>query len=88
MNPQEIGQLILDIQDEIKIVKLQLENLPGYEKGDVPAHLVKLKGELEKIFESLEGKKEMLVHAMAQNFGATQQEIPNFKLPEIVNVRG
>jgi len=33
MNPQELGQLIVHLQDEIKIIKLQLENLPGYEQG-------------------------------------------------------
>lgn len=33
MVPQELGQLIVSLQDEIKIIKLQLENLPGYEIG-------------------------------------------------------
>jgi len=72
MNPQELGQLIVNLQDEIKIIKLQLENLPGYDIGEVPAHLVKLKIELEKTFESLEMKNELLVNSMSMNFGATQ----------------
>ena len=88
LNPQELGQLIVSLQDEIKIIKLQLENLPGYDVGEVPAHLLKLKIELEKTFESLEKKNEILVNSMAQNFGATQQELPNMRLPEIVNLKG
>ena len=72
MNPQELGQLIVNLQDEIKIIKLQLENLPGYDIGEVPAHLLKLKIELEKTFESLEKKNEILVNSMSMNFGATQ----------------
>jgi len=81
MNPQELGQLIVNLQDEIKIIKLQLENLPGYNIGEVPAHLLKLKIELEKTFESLEKKNEILVNSMSMNFGATQQDLPNFRLP-------
>ena len=38
---------------------MQLENLPGYEIGEVPSHLLKLKVELEKTFESLEKKNEL-----------------------------
>ena len=72
MNPQELGQLIVNLQDEIRIIKLQLENLPGYDIGEVPAHLMKLKMELEKTFESLEKKNEILVNSMSMNFGATQ----------------
>ena len=71
MNPQELGQLIVNLQDEIKIIKLQLENLPGYETGEVPPHLTKLKMELEKTFESLEKKNEILISSMAMNFGST-----------------
>jgi hypothetical protein len=88
INPQELGQLIVNLQDEIKIIKLQLENLPGYNIGEVPAHLLKLKIELEKTFESLEKKNEILVNSMSMNFGATQQDLPHFRLPEIVSVRG
>ena len=33
IDPQELGKLILALQDEIKIIKLQLENLPGYSVG-------------------------------------------------------
>lgn len=78
----------MSLQDEIKIIKLQLENLPGYDIGEVPPHLSKLKVELEKTFESLEKKNELLVNSMSMNFGATQQDLPNFRLPEIVSVRG
>lgn len=38
-----------------------MENLPGYEIGEVPSHLLKLKVELEKTFESLEKKNELLI---------------------------
>ena len=54
----------------------------------MPAHLTKLKMELEKTFESLEKKNEILISSMAMNFGSTQQDLPNFKLPEIVTARG
>ena len=62
--------------------------MPGYDIGEVPPHLMKLKIELEKTFESLEKKNEILVNSMSMNFGATQQDLPNFKLPEIVNAKG
>jgi hypothetical protein len=42
-----------------------------------------LKNELEKTFENLEMKNELLMNAMMKNFGKTQQDLPNFKLPEI-----
>jgi superoxide dismutase len=39
--------------------------------GEVPEHLENLKLELEKTFESLEKKNEMLINAMTKNFGKT-----------------
>lgn len=53
----------------------------------MPPHLHKLKTELEKTFESLERKNEMLMNAMMKNFGKTQQDLPNFKLPEIQSAK-
>ena len=41
--------------------------------------------ELERTFESLERKNEMLINAMTKNFGKTHQDLPNFKLPPIQN---
>lgn len=52
-------------------------------KGEVPPHLHKLKGELERIYDNLEKKNELLMGAMMKNFGKTQQDLPNFKLPDI-----
>ena len=57
--------------------------MPGYATGEVPPHLMRLKVELEKTFANLEKKNEMLVNAMAKNFGKTQQDLPNFRLPAI-----
>jgi len=37
----------------------------------VPEHLQNLKFELEKTFNSLERKNEMLINAMTKNFGKT-----------------
>lgn len=51
----------------------------------MPPHLQKLKGELEKIYESLEKKNEILMNAMMKNFGKTQQDLPNFKLPDLAS---
>ena len=62
----------MQLQEEIKIIKLQLENLPGYSAGEVPPHLMKLKVELEKTFANLERKNEILINSMAKNFGKTQ----------------
>jgi hypothetical protein len=45
--------------------------------------LHKLKGELERIYENLESKNGLLMSAMMKNFGRTQQDLPNFKLPDI-----
>jgi hypothetical protein len=33
INPQELGQVIVHLQDEIKTIKTRLENLPGYDIG-------------------------------------------------------
>lgn len=41
-------------------------------KGEVPPHLHKLKGELERIYDNLEKKNELLMGAMMKNFGKTQ----------------
>jgi len=71
INPQEVGQVIVHLQEEIKIIKLQLENLPGYDIGEVPPHLMKLKVELERTFVSLEKKNEILINSMTKNFGKT-----------------
>lgn len=51
----------------------------------MPPHLHKFKSDLERIHESLEKKNEMLMNAMMKNFGRTQQDLPNFKLPDIAS---
>jgi hypothetical protein len=33
LDAEEVGKVVSKLQEEIKIIKLQLENLPGYEKG-------------------------------------------------------
>jgi len=33
ISAEEVGQLIHHLQEEIKIIKMQLENLPGYASG-------------------------------------------------------
>jgi hypothetical protein len=33
INPQELGQVIVNLQEEIKSIKTRLENLPGYDIG-------------------------------------------------------
>lgn len=38
---------------------------------------------MEKIYDSLEKKNELLIGQMMKNFGRTQQDLPNFKLPDI-----
>ena len=50
--------------------------------------MLKLKVELEKTYESLEKKNELLVQSMAKNFGKTQQEQPNFRLPQLLQGKG
>lgn len=96
-----MGKVVVKLQEEIQIIKLQLENLPGYDKGklqqknfertsnqligEVPEHLVNLKTELEVTFASLERKNEMLINAMTKNFGKTHQDLPNFRLPPVSN---
>jgi hypothetical protein len=52
--------------------------------GEVPPHLQRLKQELEKTFANLEQKNELLVSSMQKNFGKTHQDLPNFRLPNIV----
>ena len=102
LDAEEVGKVVMQLQDEIKIIKMQLETLPGYEKGklqlfkmfsklnfdiigEVPEHLQNLKVELEKTFDSLERKNEMLINAMTKNFGKTHQDLANFRLPAIQN---
>lgn len=49
----------------------------------MPPHLHKFKTETERIYESLDSKVQLLMNAMMKNFGKTQQELPNFRLPDI-----
>lgn len=35
ISPEEVGKVINALQEEIRIIKLQLENLPGYGKGSL-----------------------------------------------------
>ena len=83
LDAEEVGKVVTQLQEEITIIKMQLENLPGYDKGEVPEHLSNLKLELERTFANLEKKNEMLINAMTKNFGKTHQDLPNFKLPSI-----
>lgn len=83
LDAEEVGKVVVQLQEEISIIKLQLESLPGYEKGEVPEHLSNLKAELERTFANLERKNEMLINAMTKNFGKTHQDLPNFTLPAI-----
>jgi len=39
LDAEEVGKVVNALQDEIQIIKTQLENLPGYEKGNV--HLIR-----------------------------------------------
>lgn len=39
MDAEEVGKVVSKLQEEIKIIKLQLENLPGYEKGKLSFYL-------------------------------------------------
>ena len=45
--------------------------------------MAKLKFELEKTYANLEAKNEILINSMTKNFGKTQQDLPNFKLPNV-----
>lgn len=55
MNPAEqegiedIGLIISSLQDELRDVRVQLENIPGYPKGEVPQYLVKLQRSLMQV---------------------------------------
>ena len=33
LDAEEVGKVVVKLQEEIQIIKLQLENLPGYDKG-------------------------------------------------------
>jgi hypothetical protein len=56
--------------------------------GEVPSHLISLKTELEKTFQNLEGKNELLIASMQKNFGKTHQDLVNFRLPPVVEAQG
>lgn len=42
VSAEEVGQLIHHLQEEIKIIKQQLENLPGYASGKYIHQFLKL----------------------------------------------
>ena len=48
--------------------------------GELPEHLDNLKLELEKTFEILEKKNEMLINAITKNFEKTHYDLSNYKL--------
>lgn len=33
LDAEEVGKVVTQLQEEITIIKMQLENLPGYDKG-------------------------------------------------------
>lgn len=70
---------------KVRILQIYFINWISKFLGEVPDHLVNLKYELEKTFQSLEKKNEMLINAMTKNFGKTHQDLQNFKLPAIQN---
>jgi len=80
---EDIGLIVSSLQDELRDARIQLENLPGYPKGEVPQHLVKLQRNLIQVENNLQTKNEELIHNMMKNFGETAQDLPNFKLPSI-----
>lgn len=80
---EDIGLIISSLQDELREVRFQLENLPGYPKGEVPQHLVKLQRSFIQIENDLQKQNEELLQSMMRNFGETAQELPNFRLPDI-----
>ena len=45
----DIGLIISSLQDELKDVRIQLENIPGYPKGEIPQYLVKLQRSLIQV---------------------------------------
>ena len=80
---EDIGLIIWSLQDELKDVRVKLENLPGYPKGKVPQHLIKLQRDLLQVENNLQKKNDELIQNMMINFGETAQELPYFKLPDI-----
>ena len=40
LDAEEVGKVVIQLQEEIQIIKYQLENLPGYEKGKNFAFLI------------------------------------------------
>jgi len=42
LDAEEVGKVVVQLQEEISIIKLQLESLPGYEKGKCPSQLLEL----------------------------------------------
>ena len=80
---EDIGLIISSLQDDLKGVRTQLENLPGHSKGEVPLHLVSLQKDLMQAERTLQGKNEELIQNMMRNFGETAQDLPNLKLPDI-----
>lgn len=80
---EDIGLIISSLQDDLRDVRIQLENLPGYPKGEVPLHLVNLQKDLISTEKTLQSKNEELIQNMMRNFGETAQDLPNMKLPDI-----
>ena len=80
---EDIGLIIWSLQDELKDVRVKLENLPGYPKGKVPQHLIKLQRDLLQVESNLQKKNDELIQNMMINFGETAQDLPYFKLPDI-----
>ena len=44
--------------------------------------------DIAETYESLDKKNQILVSSMSKNFGKTQQDLPNFKMPELIEARG
>merc|ERR1712098_919324 len=71
----DVGKVLIDVQNEIKSLKSILSNLPSFPNGNVPPQFSKLHNRLEMMEKDLQIKKHGIINDIV-NECDVQQKLP------------
>jgi hypothetical protein len=69
---EDIGKMLIEVQNEVSNIKRQLDSLPNQAGGSqIPPSYSKIQGELSKFEVALKNKAEKFMFGAMQNYGET-----------------
>ena len=82
---EDIGKMLLEVQNEVTSIKRQLDTLPNQSGStQIPPSFAKIQSELNRFESSLKNKAEKFMFNAMQNFGETLSN-DNSHLPMIMH---